>query len=249
MLRMMVITAHPDDEAAGFGGALLLYRERGVETSVLCLTPGQAASNRGGARSDHELAALRRKELLASAAILKVSQTTVLDYPDGHLHRQDLYRVVSEVTLRVRQFRPHVILTFGPEGGITGHTDHAMASLFASLAFHWAGRTNRYPDQLRDSVTAWKPQKLYFATADFSLPDRPPIALPPATAILEIGDRLETKIAAFKAHTTQAPLFNLFETHVRLRRNQEMFHLVASVNAGPVAMESDLFAGVTDGED
>jgi len=30
MLRLMCITAHPDDEAAGFGGSLRLYRDRGV---------------------------------------------------------------------------------------------------------------------------------------------------------------------------------------------------------------------------
>ena len=41
--RLLCITAHPDDEAGGFGGTLLQYAERGVETHVVCLTPGQAA--------------------------------------------------------------------------------------------------------------------------------------------------------------------------------------------------------------
>ena len=62
MLRMMVVTAHPDDEASSFGGSLLVYGERGVETCITCLTPGQAATHRGGAHGDQELAALRRKE-------------------------------------------------------------------------------------------------------------------------------------------------------------------------------------------
>ena len=61
----MCITAHPDDEAGGFGGSLRLYRDRGVETSVVCLTPGQAATHRGGAANDQELAAARRKEFAA----------------------------------------------------------------------------------------------------------------------------------------------------------------------------------------
>ena len=60
MLRLMCITAHPDDEAGGFGGSLRLYHERSVETCVVCLTPGQAASHRGGAANDQELAAARR---------------------------------------------------------------------------------------------------------------------------------------------------------------------------------------------
>src|SRR5579862_4683061 len=90
MLRLMCITAHPDDEAGGFGGTLREYADRGVETCVLCLTPGQAATHRGGAKDDHELAAMRRKEFAASCEILHVSRGLVLDFPDGHLHRQDL---------------------------------------------------------------------------------------------------------------------------------------------------------------
>src|SRR5207302_7231207 len=141
MLRMMCITAHPDDEAGGFGGSLRLYRDRGVETSVICLTPGQAASHRGGAKTDQELAALRRKEFAASCEILQVGRGIVLDYPDGQLHRLDLYSVVADLTRRIRAIRPQVVLTFGPEGGVTGHPDHAMAGVFASLAFQWAGRS------------------------------------------------------------------------------------------------------------
>jgi LmbE family N-acetylglucosaminyl deacetylase len=246
MLRLMVITAHPDDEAVGFGGTLCLYGDRGVETCVLCLTPGQAATYRGGARNDHELAAIRRNEFAASCEILKVSRAAVLDYPDGQLHRQDLYRVVCELTLHVRDFRPQVMLTFGPEGAVTGHTDHSMTSVFGTLAFHWAGRSNRYPDQLKDGITPHRAQKLYYSTANFSLPNRPPITLSPASAIIEIGHYLEAKIAAFKAHATQAPLWPLFETHVRQRARQEMFHLAAAVQSGPVVRETDLLEGVTE---
>jgi LmbE family N-acetylglucosaminyl deacetylase len=64
--RLLCITAHPDDEAGGFGGALRLYAARGVETYVTCLTPGQAASNRGGHAADADLAAARREEFSLS---------------------------------------------------------------------------------------------------------------------------------------------------------------------------------------
>lgn len=245
---MMVITAHPDDEAGGFGGSLRLYRDRGVETCVLCLTPGQAAAHRGAAKTDHELAALRRKEFAASCEILRVCRGIVLDYADGQLHRLDTNRAVGELTRHIREFRPQVLLTFGPEGAVTGHTDHSMVSVFATLAFHWAGRNNRYPDQLSDDLSPHRTQKLYYVTANFALPDRQLIALSPATAIIEIGDYLETKIAAFKAHASQAPLWPLFENHVRQRGCREMFHLAASVNSGPVVPETDLFAGIKDEE-
>ena len=187
---------------------------------------------------------MRRREFAASCEILKISQATVLDYPDGQLHRQELHKVVSELTLHVRQFRPQVMLAFGPEGGVTGHTDHSMASTFATLAFHWAGRDNRYPDQLTEGITPHRSQKLYFATANFVLPERQPITLSPATAVIEIGGYLETKIAAFKAHTSQAPLWPLFESHVRQRGTRELFHLAAHTDISPMPQETDLMAGI-----
>lgn len=245
MFRLLCITAHPDDEAGNFGGTLLTYRARGVETSVICLTPGQAASNRGEAKSDGELAEMRKREFAASCEILKVSQPVILDYPDGQLYRQELNRVVYELTLHVRRFRPSVMLTFGAEGGLTGHPDHSMAGVFATLAFHWAGRANRYSDQLHDGVSAHQTQKLYHATADFSLPHRPPTAFAPHTAVIEIGDHLETKIAAFKAHKTQAPLWPLFEENVRKRGRRELFQLTASLKSGSAKAETDLFDGIS----
>jgi LmbE family N-acetylglucosaminyl deacetylase len=244
MLRLMCITAHPDDEAGSFGGSLRLYHDRGIESCILCLTPGQAASHRGGAVNDQDLAAARRKEFAAACEILKVTQGIVLDYPDGQLHRQELYKVVYELTLHIRRLRPHVLLTFGPDGSVTGHTDHSMTSVFATLAFHWAGRNNRFPDQLSGAIQPHRSQKLYYGTVNFTLPDRQPVTLPPATAIIEIGDYLETKIAAFKAHTSQSPLWPLFESHVRGRGRQEMFHLVARMTPGLIEQETDLFAGI-----
>jgi LmbE family N-acetylglucosaminyl deacetylase len=246
MRRMMVVTAHPDDEASSFGGSLRLYRERGVETCIICLTPGQAATHRGRARNDQELGELRREEFAAACKILKVSHGTVLDYPDGQLHRLEMQRVVSDLTLRIREFRPQVLLTFDQAGSVTGHTDHTMASVFATLAFHWAGRSNRFPDQLTDSVTPHRIQKLYHTSADFTLPGRQPITLAPVTTIIEIGNYLETKLEAFRAHTTQQPLWSLFEEHARKRGKRELFHLAAAVKADPVVQESDLFAGVTE---
>src|SRR5689334_16360552 len=140
MLRMMCITAHPDDEVGPFGGSLMLYRERGVETHVVCLTPGQAAIHRGSARSDAELAEIRRAEFAASCDILGVSHGEVLDYPDRGLERANFFEVAGCLVEYIRRIRPHVVLTMGPDGSLTGHPDHAMASLFTTAAFQWAGR-------------------------------------------------------------------------------------------------------------
>src|SRR5690242_9809696 len=126
MPRLLCFTAHPDDEAGGFGGTLLRYAERGIETHVICLTAGTAATHRGGAKTPDELAEMRRKEFAESCKLLRVREGKVLDYPDGKLDHVDFYAVIADLTCRVRQTRPDVIITMGPEGAITAHPDHSM---------------------------------------------------------------------------------------------------------------------------
>jgi len=246
MLRLLCITAHPDDEAGAFGGTLLLYRERGVETSVICLTAGTAARNRGAARTDDELADLRRAEFAASCKLLNVSHAEVLDFPDGKLDRSDFYRVVETLTRRMRQIRPQVVLTFGPDGGLTGHADHAMAGIFASAAFEWAGRPDRFPEQIEQGFEPYRAQKLYYVTADFVLADFRPIAPPPVTTRIDVGkERFDRKVEAFHQHLTQAPLFERMRTNLGKRRGTvEMYHLAATREPRDVKLETDLFEGV-----
>ena len=248
MRKLLCITAHPDDEAGAFGGTLLLYAERGVETSVICLTEGTAARNRGAATTDAELAALRRAEFADSCKVLGIQHGEVLNYPDGKLDRVDLYQAVGDLVLRIRQLRPQVLITFGPDGGLTGHLDHAMAGNFATMAFEWAGRPDRYPRQLDQGFTPHRTQKLYYHTADFILPDRQPISQPTVTTRIWIGNaRFEVKAQAFQQHKTQTPLFekvrkNLGET----LGGVEMFHLAATSSSRLAKTETDLFEDVVE---
>lgn len=247
MLRLLAITAHPDDEAAGFGGSLLVAHERKIETFVICLTAGTAATHRGEAKSNEELAAMRRKEFQASCEHLRITEGKVLDYPDGKLDRQDFFEVVGTLARHIRRIRPQVILTFGPEGGVTAHPDHSMAGIFAIAAYQWAARTNRYTDQFDEGLKAHQAQKLYYATTDFNLEDRQPISPAPVTTVIEIGSYLQRKIEAFRKHASQAPLFELFENHVRPRGTKELFHLAASSKPRELrGVETDIWDGVTE---
>ena len=246
MLRLLCVTAHPDDEAGAFGGVLPLVRSRGVETFLVCLTPGQAATHRGNARSDEELGELRRRELAASCRLLQVCECRVLDYPDGKLDRLDFHAVVGDLTRHVRRIMPHVILTLGPEGAVTGHPDHSMAGLFATMAYHWAARTDRYPEQLAEGLAPHRTQKLYYATASFTLPERQPVSLAPATTVIDISRFVDVKLNAFRAHATQAPLFSRFENAMR-HRTTELYHLAAATSPSVMQPETDLLAGIADG--
>jgi len=246
LLKLLCITAHPDDEVGSFAGTLLEYHRRGVETYVICLTAGTAARNRGGAKSDEELAAMRRREFAEACKLLQVTQGEVLDFPDSKLDRIATYDVAEALAERIREIRPQVIATIGTEGGVTAHPDHGMAALFATAAFHWAGRSNRFVDQVDAGLKPHRAQKLYYTTNNFSLPDRQPISPAPTTAIIETGDIIDLKIKAFAAHTSQRPLLPLFETHIRNRGTKERFHLAAAITPRECTMEADLFEGVED---
>jgi len=247
MLRLLCVTAHPDDEAGAFGGTLLLYHDRGVETSVLCLTAGTAARNRGTARTNQELATMRRGEFRASCKMLGVTHAEVLDYPDGRLDRSDFHAVTGDLVRHTRQLRPHVMLTFGMDGGLTGHPDHAMAGVLATMAFQWARRADRYPEQIEAGLRPHRAQKLYHLATRFTKADFPTIAPPTVTAQLEVGEeRFQKKIEAFMQHTTQAPLFDRFKKNIRNREPVEVFHLVGTAEPREAKPENDLFEGVVD---
>ena len=72
-LKLMCVVAHPDDECFAFGGALSLAADREIETYVLCLTDGQAATARGTAMTGEELGKLRRAEFAWSLRSFPVS--------------------------------------------------------------------------------------------------------------------------------------------------------------------------------
>jgi LmbE family N-acetylglucosaminyl deacetylase len=244
MLKLLCVTAHPDDEAGCFGGILAKYSEAGVDCSIICLTAGERAGNRGGTPNDEALKAMRRKEFTDSCRHLGVPHCEVLDYADGALEHADFSEVTGRLVRSIRTLRPHVVVSFGAEGFVTAHPDHGMAGLFTSAAFQWAARNNRYPDQLEQGVTPWQAKKLYYVTTAFSLPERPAVSLAPVTARIAIAPYLNRKVEAFAKHTSQLPLLPIFEHAQRQAGDYELFHLVATAEVTVMGMESDLFTGL-----
>jgi LmbE family N-acetylglucosaminyl deacetylase len=249
-LRMMCFTAHPDDECGAFGGALLLAHQRDVETSVVCLTEGRAASNRGNARTPDELAQLRRQEFAAALRVLKVAHGEVLMYPDGELPQQQFVAVTTALVQRIRRFRPHVVLTFGGDGNVNLHPDHTMVSCFATAAFHWAGRSNFALEQLAAGLLPWRPQKLYYGAAPFlayaDAEQARQIALMPASLLLDVEHLKALKLEAFMQHTTQAPLLEKVRVVFEETGGQEKYLLAATPGLPASPMETDMFAGLED---
>jgi LmbE family N-acetylglucosaminyl deacetylase len=247
-LRLMCITAHPDDECGAFGGALMRAHQRGVETSVICLTEGRAASHRGNARDGGELADLRRQEFAAALKILGVAHGEVLTYPDGQLAQQDFACVVVELVERVRRFRPHVMLSFGGDGNVNLHPDHTMTCFFATAAFHWAGRSNFAAEQMSIGLVPYRPQKLYYGAAPFlahaDAEEARQIALMPASLVLEMEDLKAKKLEAFMQHTTQAEILAKVKAVFEKTGGEEKYLLAAARGMRSSPLETDMFEGI-----
>ena len=246
-LRLMCITAHPDDESGGFGGALLLAHERSAETTVICLTEGRAASNRGDTRSDDELAAARLAELDASCRILGVARHEVWKYPDGALIQANLFEITTRLVERMRQLRPHIVLTFGGDGGPNLHRDHAVASFVATAAFHWSGRSNFAAEQLESGLPLWAPQKLYYASTDFTVSkfkEEAAIApRTPASVALQLGPLQDVKRKAIELHLTQDVMSRAADVYDKYG-HEERYLLASARDPNRFAHETDLFAGI-----
>ena len=240
-LRLLCITAHPDDECFAFGGALALSAQHGIETSLICLTDGSAGSYHGSATTTTELGQVRRAELAASCKLLGVHQYEVLDYQDGQLEFASFSNLAGDLVQRIRTLRPQVIITFGGDGAINTHADHTVTSSVATAAFHWSGSPKRFPT-LGDLYT---PQRLYYLTTDFFVEGRLRNIPAPWTHTLDVASVLPLRLEAMRAHTTQAPLMEragplIFAKH----GNTEHYALAASPQPQPATQSTDLFEGI-----
>ena len=138
-LKLLAVLAHPDDESLGVGGTLAAYASGGIEVSLLTATRGDAGQYCGrpagqpGHPGQAELARIREAELRAAASTLGVANVCVFDYPDRHLDRANPREAIGRIVGVLRRVRPHVVVTFGPDGAY-GHPDHVAISQFTTAA-------------------------------------------------------------------------------------------------------------------
>jgi LmbE family N-acetylglucosaminyl deacetylase len=236
----MCVVAHPDDECFGFGGALALAADSGVETYVVCMTDGQAATHRGAAASGIELGRMRREEFAASCRVLGVSKHELLDYHDGQLQNVATMEAAEHLVQRMRFFRPNVVITFGGDGGVNTHADHMMASFWTTAAFHWSGQVRRFPDH----GEIFQPDRLFHLTTNFFIPDRQPPLPIPWTAVLDIESVRERKNEAFRQHVSQAPLMEQTKELFAKFGANEFYALIASPDPQPARPMTSLFEGL-----
>jgi LmbE family N-acetylglucosaminyl deacetylase len=160
---LLAVFAHPGDESWGPGATLVMYAQRGVEVTLVCATRGEDSPwGESPSGSPEELGETRVQELAAACDTLGIRHWTVLGYPDGALGQNNARALEKDIVRWVREVQPQAVSTHYPEGA-KGHPDHNVLSRITTKAYLEAGCARRYSIQLKEGLTPWEPQDLYYS--------------------------------------------------------------------------------------
>jgi mycothiol S-conjugate amidase len=290
-LRLLAVHAHPDDESSKGAATMAMYAAAGVDVMVATCTDGsrgdiQNPAMEGAPHPKRDMAGARRLEMNEAARILGIRQRwlgfvdsglpegdPLPPLPAGCFALQSLERAAGPLVRLVRDFKPHVIVSYDENGGYP-HPDHIMAHRVAVEAFEAAGDPARYPG----TGDAWEPSKLYYDRAfsperfralHFALEEAglqspyaqrlaawleadaeghtPPPPAHETTTQVDCGAFFEARDDALRAHRTQVdPLGFFFAVSAEMQARVwpwEDYVLIQSKVAYELP-EKDLFAGL-----
>ncbi|MBI1282486.1 MAG: cyclic nucleotide-binding domain-containing protein [Anaerolineaceae bacterium] len=159
--RLLCVFAHPDDEVFCSGGTIAKYVSMDAEVLVISATKGDAGQIRdANIATRRTLGKVRESELFASCKQLGAQSVQCLDYGDGTLKDLDINILVEHVVKIIREFRPDMVITFGPDGAY-GHPDHIVIGEATTIACTLSGGAQNFPQQLNDGITQHAPAHLY----------------------------------------------------------------------------------------
>lgn len=237
--RLLFVHAHPDDESLANGATIAHYTARGAQVRVVTCTLGEEGEVIGdrwaGLAADRadQLGGYRIGELSKALNALGIEEPIFLGgagrwrdsgmagtEPRGRSRFVDAdeREAVGALVAVIRELRPHVVVTYDPDGGY-GHPDHIRAHLVTTAAVAAAG-TDEYPGD------PWAVPKFYWTVLarnaiavgiDALTPEdlRPDWTLPPTevpfaypddsvNAVVDAdADAHAAKVAALVAHATQ----------------------------------------------
>lgn len=258
--------AHPDDESMGMGGTLAKYAAQVVETYLICASRGEKGwfgpeeQNPGPVA----LSQIRTSELERAVNELGIKELHFLDYVDGDLDQADHAEVIAKIVLHIRCIKPHVIVTFPPDGNY-GHPDHIAVGQFTSAAIICAADSNYLASE---NLPAHRVLKLYYMVDSENFINLITPFMDDMTFLVDnqlrgevlwkdwlITTRIEmaeyclTALRAIRCHQSQlSTLGALVEMHedaaIAALAMQGTFYRAFSLVNGGRKLETDLFEGV-----
>ncbi len=191
---VLCIAAHPDDNEFGVAGTVAKWAREGRAVVFCLVTSGSAGTNEHTPHNDG-LVPIREKECWDAAKILGVSDIVFLRYQDGVVEptlglRRDLTRVIRKV-------KPDIVISGDPTvrwygHGYLNHPDHrAVGSASLDAIFPSAETRYIFPELLAEGLEPHKVREVFINFGN-----------PPDTWI-DIGETIELKCAALKAHVSQ----------------------------------------------
>jgi LmbE family N-acetylglucosaminyl deacetylase len=193
-LRVLVISAHPDDVDFGCGGTLARWAKEGAEIFYTICTSGDKGTD-DPTICNHTLALLREQEQRAAAKVVGAKEVVFLRKTDGELQYSLEFR--GEMVRVIRHYRPDILFTHDPanrafDNQYIFHSDHrVVGELVFDAAYPAALNRNYYPGQLAEGLSPHAVSEMYFfATAQ---PD----------TWVDIEPTLKRKIKALRCHASQ----------------------------------------------
>jgi LmbE family N-acetylglucosaminyl deacetylase len=217
-LTLLAIFAHPDDELS-MGGTLARCAAEGVQALVACATRGDgpdAKISDPRLASRETLGQVRSEELRSCLQTLGLGEPLFLGLRDGGIDEVDPEAATRALVRLIRERRPQVVVTHGPEGGY-GHPDHIALSALVTQAWERADDPALAPE----GPVPFGPAKLYYTAMPRSLIARLPalaarradirgqqlafVGVPDEliTTVVDVAAQLERKDAARACHRTQ----------------------------------------------
>ncbi len=195
--RVMSIHAHPDDQEFTVGGTLAKWARAGSTIVTVCITSGNAGSN---AYTPPEmtralLAPIREEEQRNACRVLGIADVIFLRYEDGVLEPSIPLR--RDLTRLIRSHRPDAVVCGDPTVRFYGttylnHPDHrAAADVTLDAVFPSSETRLIFPELLDEGLEPHHVKSVFVHGA--TRPD----------TYIDIGETLETKIAALREHKSQ----------------------------------------------